>query len=197
MPIRCGKHTIFSLLTASQRMGILLTTSGINTFLQRYLCSCGAFFAIGFQQKTTWCNGVSFIKMTWRVWQVAGVRKRLNIFFLGCNIFSSLWSHVWHWLGISSVSSGDLRQHFGQFTNMAGMPRFTDSFFTAIWFASIWVIWKERNYRVYQNTAFDPSILIEKVKLNSFLWLKLKQATFSYSYHEWWKNSFLCMDIHL
>jgi len=30
---------------------------------------------------------------------------------LGCDIFGSLWYHVWHWLGISSFSSGDIRHH--------------------------------------------------------------------------------------
>ena len=32
--------------------------------------------------------------------------------FLHCNVFGSLWSHVWNWLGISSVPSGELRHHF-------------------------------------------------------------------------------------
>lgn len=28
--------------------------------------------------------------------------------FLGCDIFSSLWAHVWHWSSISSVHSSDI-----------------------------------------------------------------------------------------
>jgi len=87
---------------------------------------------------------------------------------------NSLWAHVYHWLGISSIQSGDIRHHFIQFSNMAGLPRVTHSFFRIIWFASVLAIWKERNYCVFQNTAFDSSILAEKVKLNSFLWLKSK-----------------------
>ena len=83
--------------------------------------------------------------------------------FLACDIFSSLWSHVWHWLGISSVSYGDLRQHFVHFTNMAGLPRSTHLFFRIIWFASIWVLWKERNDHVFQNTASNSSILIKRL----------------------------------
>jgi len=98
-------------------------------------------------------------------------------------------------LGISSVQSGDIRHHFIQFSNMAGLPRVTHSFLRIVWFASFWAIWKERNYRVFQNTASNSSILSEKVKLNSFLWLKSKQATFSYSYHDWWKNQLLCMGV--
>jgi len=35
---------------------------------------------------------------------------------------------------------------------------------------------KERNHRVFQNMTSNSSILIEKVKLNFFLWLKSKQT---------------------
>ena len=117
--------------------------------------------------------------------------------FLYCDTFSSLWTHVYHWLCISLVSPGNIRQHCIQFTSMAGLPRFTHTFLKIIWFTSVWMLWKERNNRVFQNTISNPSILIEQVKLNSFLWLKSKQMTFSYSYHDWWKNPLLCMCVHL
>jgi len=69
---------------------------------------------------------------------------------------------------------------------MSGLPRTTHLFFTVIWFATIWVIWKERNNRVFQNTTATPSTLIEKVKMHSFLWLKSNQAASAYSYYDWW-----------
>jgi len=108
-----------------------------------------------------------------------------NHLFLYCDIFSSLWYHVWSWLGIDFVLSGDLRHHFREFTNYAGLPRSTHLFFRIIWCASVWVLWKERNDRVFQNTASDFATLMAKVKLNSFLWLKSKQGLFSYNYHDW------------
>jgi hypothetical protein len=104
--------------------------------------------------------------------------------FSACDIFSSLWSHAWLWLGISLVSSGDLRQHFIQFTNMAGLPRSTHLYFRIIWFVSVWVLWKERNDRIFKNMISNTSTLLAKVKLNSFLWFKSKQGLFSYSYHD-------------
>ena len=52
--------------------------------------------------------------------------------FLHCDIFRSLWHHVWCWLHISSVSPGNIRQHFIQFTSMAGLPRFTHTFMKVI-----------------------------------------------------------------
>jgi len=88
--------------------------------------------------------------------------------FLDCDMFGSLWSHVWLWLGISLVPSGDVHQHFIQFINMVGLPRSTHMFFKIIWFTSVWVIWKEMNDRAFNNKASISSILIEKVKLTSF-----------------------------
>jgi hypothetical protein len=92
-----------------------------------------------------------------------------NHLFLDCAIFGSLWHQVWNWLGISSVQPGDLKLHFHQFTNLPGLPRATSVFFKIIWFTSVWVIWKERNNRIFQNTVTNPSILIDKVKQQSFL----------------------------
>jgi len=115
--------------------------------------------------------------------------------FLHCNVFGSLWSLVRNWLGISSVFSGDLRLHFIQFTKMAGMPRVSYLYFRIIWFATIWVIWKERNNRIFQNTVAAPLVLIDKIKLHSFLWLKSKQVDFIYSYVDWRKNPLFCMSI--
>ncbi|XP_024642187.1 uncharacterized protein [Medicago truncatula] len=117
--------------------------------------------------------------------------------FVSCNIFGSLWFHVWYWLGIDFVPSGDLRQHFIQFTKMAGLPRSTHLYFRIILFASVWVLWNERNDRVFQNTDSDLSTLLAKVKLNSFLWVKSKQGLFSYSYYDWWNHPLLCMGVHL
>jgi len=115
--------------------------------------------------------------------------------FLVCGVSSALWSDVRMWLGIFTVTPGDIRHHFQQFTKMAGMPRRTHLFFSIIWFAVIWVLWKERNSRVFENMVATPIMLLERVKLSSFLWLKSKNVSFSYSYHDWWKHPLNCMGI--
>jgi len=117
--------------------------------------------------------------------------------FLGCATSDSVWHHVWIWLGIVFVASSTLSHHFVQFSYMAGITRSSHIFFKIIWLACVCVLWKERNNRIFKNMASDPSALIEKVKLNSFLWMKSKQVTFIYSFHEWWKHPLLCMCVHL
>jgi len=80
---------------------------------------------------------------------------------------------------------------------MAGMPCFTYSYFKVIWLACTWVLWKEMNNRVFKNTTSNPYSLLEKVKLNSFLWLKTNQVSFAYGYHDWWRHLLLCMGVLL
>ena len=121
--------------------------------------------------------------------------ETISHLFLSCDNYYEVRSNVWNWLGISSVTSVDLRQHFMQFTLMGGTPRASHLFLRAIWFATIWVIWKERNNHIFQNTASTSATLIEKVKLNSFLWLKSKQASFCYNYTDGWRHPLLCMGV--
>lgn len=109
-------------------------------------------------------------------------------------IFSFI-PQVLKWLGIYFVHSSELQHHFNQFTKMGGMPRYSHLFFKIIWFATIWMIWKERNNRVFQNTVSTPYSLLERVKVNSLLWLKFKQVAFNYSYHDWRKHPILCMRV--
>jgi hypothetical protein len=117
--------------------------------------------------------------------------------FLHCTMANKMWALVCKWLGISFVLAGELRNHYIQFTKMAGMPLFTRLYFNIIWFATVWVIWKDRNHRVFQNTISDPTNLIELVKCNSYLWLRSKQVAFGYSYHDWWKHPIPCMGVLL
>ena len=111
--------------------------------------------------------------------------------FMGCAVSYNVWHHVRVWLGIDFVAPNTLRNHFVQFTYMAGMPRSTHMFFKVIWLAFVWVLWKDRNNCVFNNMTFDHLALIEKIKLNSFLWLKLNQVLFVYSFHDWWKHPLL------
>jgi len=82
-----------------------------------------------------------------------GEQETTTHLFCGCTIFSSLWDHILRWLGLSMVFPSDSWQHLIQFTNLAGLPRVTHHFLTVIWFASVWVIWKERNKHIFQETA--------------------------------------------
>jgi len=108
-----------------------------------------------------------------------------------------VWFAVLQWLRLSFVAPVGSRNHFLQFGKMPGLPRSSHTFFRIIWLASVWIIWKEMNNRVFHQKVAAPQILAEKVKLLSFRWLKANMVTFVFSYHDWWQHPLSCMGVRL
>ena len=113
-----------------------------------------------------------------------GHSESVDHLFINCDIFGSIWYLVGKWLGIDFVSFGVIRDHYALFSHMAGLPQLTHSLLKVIWLAYVWELWKERNNRVFKNAATDPYTILDKIKLNSFLWLKTNQASITFCYHD-------------
>jgi hypothetical protein len=115
--------------------------------------------------------------------------------FLSCSTFGSLWALVRSWIGFSAAEAHSLPDHFVQFTYSAGGLRARRSFLQIIWLACVWVIWTERNHRLFRGAACTVTQLLDKVKMFSFRWLKDTNVTLASNYHTWWSNPFLCLGI--
>ena len=115
--------------------------------------------------------------------------------FIGCDVFGSVWYSVCHWIGILCVFSGSVTDHYFQFTHMAGLPHPSHYYLKVIWLASIWAIWKERNSCIFKNAVIDPFSIVERVKLNSFLWFSSNVIPLSFGFHNWWRYPLLCMGV--
>ena len=114
---------------------------------------------------------------------------------LHCNFFGSLWNLIYKWIGISFISPNLVTDHLHHFGNLAGLLRYTHIYLQVIWHSTTWVIWKERNNRIFKNKAQDLFKLVDFVKLLSFSWLKAKLLSSAFGYNDWWRNPLLCMGI--
>ncbi|CAJ2637040.1 unnamed protein product [Trifolium pratense] len=103
-----------------------------------------------------------------------GSAESAHHLFLSCSIAGSLWDLVRAWIGISLVDSTSLRDHFVQFTASSGGSRARRSFLQLVWLACVWVLWTERNHR---------------------LWLKTTNITLALNYHSWWSSPLLCLGL--
>ena len=103
--------------------------------------------------------------------------------FLHCAYFGSIWQHIRNCLGISGVDPFTLHDHFFQFTNSIGMSRKRRSFMQLLWFLGVWIVWNERNNKVFKNTKTTMIDLLEKVKYHSLWWLKAHNANFMQLYY--------------
>ncbi|KAK2449586.1 hypothetical protein QL285_008771 [Trifolium repens] len=73
--------------------------------------------------------------------------------FLSCSMFGHIWTLVHAWIGIPMVEYTSLRDHFVQFTSSASGSRARRSFMQLIWLACAWVVWTERNHRLFRGSA--------------------------------------------
>ncbi|CAJ2679782.1 unnamed protein product [Trifolium pratense] len=73
--------------------------------------------------------------------------------FLYCSSFGLLWPLVSSWIGSSLVTAQNLPEHFVQFTVSAGGSRARRSFMQLVWLACVWVVWTERNHRLFTGPA--------------------------------------------
>ena len=115
------------------------------------------------------------------------------LMFLHCDTFGSLWQQVLFWIGVSSVDQQSLHAHFFQFTNYLGGLRARRSFLRLLWFLCVWLVWNERNNKLYNNSYTFITELMEKVKFNSYWWLMANNATFVYGCQQWWSNLLSCL----
>jgi len=61
------------------------------------------------------------------------------------------------------------------------------------WISSLFVIWKDRNWRIFQNHFDHLDALLERVKLQTYWWLKANYIMFDFDYSHWRKNPLDCL----
>jgi hypothetical protein len=115
--------------------------------------------------------------------------------FLSCTSFAPLWEEVRRWIGFVGADSNNISDHLMQFIFMTGVSKAKRSFLQLIWLLCTWVLWNERNNRLFNNVVTDVSRLLDKIKLLSLAWLKAKKAIFVFGTHRWWSSPLACLGI--
>jgi len=115
--------------------------------------------------------------------------------FLHCDVFGSLWQHIRSWIGVSGVDPLNLIDHFFQFIHCTGSSKYRKSFLQLLWLLCVWLIWGERNNRIFNNVETPILQLLDKVKFHSLWWLKTKNTTFVYDTQSWWSDPMQCLGL--
>jgi len=64
-----------------------------------------------------------------------------------------------------------------------------------LWLVCVWHVWNEPNNKLFNNSETPIKEIMEKVKYNSYLWLKANKATFVYGSQRRWSDSLICLGI--
>ncbi|PNY17176.1 hypothetical protein L195_g013914, partial [Trifolium pratense] len=109
--------------------------------------------------------------------------------------FGALWSLVSSWIGSPLVTAQTLSDHFVRFTVSAGDLRARRSFMQLIWLACVWVVWTERNHRLFRDSENTVLHMLDKIKTFSYRRLKATSSTLAVNCHSWWSSPMLCLGL--
>lgn len=107
--------------------------------------------------------------------------------FLHCEFASLIWRKVFDWLGINFITPQDLFTHFACWSDEA-KPRRIRKACWLVWNATIWMIWKERNARIFkfQTKHFDE--VVDEIKAVAWFWALSRLRIVSCLFYEWCWN---------
>ena len=88
--------------------------------------------------------------------------------FIHCGLFSSLWQHIKSWLGVAGADPRNIGDHLMQFIHCTGYSKRRRSFLQLIWLLGVWLIWNERNNRLFNNIQTPIIQILDKVKSHSY-----------------------------
>jgi hypothetical protein len=115
--------------------------------------------------------------------------------FLHCDDYRELWRLIRSWIGVSGVEPFDIGEHFFQFIHLTWHSRKRRSFLQLVWLLSVWMVWNDRNNRIFNNNHTTVEQILEKIKFQSLWWLKANNANFVHGTQMWWSNPLLCLGI--
>jgi len=88
-----------------------------------------------------------------------------------------------------------MSDHFNQFSFSGGISKVRRSILQAIWIATVWEIWKERNKRLFNDKVCSIIQVVEKIKILAYSWLKVKFVALPLNYHGRWLSLFAILGI--
>jgi hypothetical protein len=124
---------------------------------------------------------------------LCGKEEERDHLFFECDHYGRLWLLISHWFGNVTILHGSLHSHATQFCSLGGFSKNSRTGFTVIWISTLFVIWKDRNRRIFHNQFDHVDALLERVKLQMYWWLKANYIMFNFDYPHWRKNPLDCL----
>ncbi|GAU40836.1 hypothetical protein TSUD_287740 [Trifolium subterraneum] len=112
--------------------------------------------------------------------------------FFQCPVYSRLWASVSKWMGVETAFHGTLILHFNQFCGLGGSSKSSNTLLIIIWVAVLFIIWKDRNHRIFKGGQDSLEAMVEKVKFQSYWWLKSCYVLFDYNFSFWRQHPLNC-----
>lgn len=116
--------------------------------------------------------------------------------FFECTFFSAVWYEVLRWWGFQAPIHHDCKVFFSQYHGIFSGSKNQLEVWSLVWFATIWVIWNQRNGLLFKEKKVEVREMLEQIKLKSWLWTTARCAQFSYPFSIWYSNTAGCVGVN-
>lgn len=93
--------------------------------------------------------------------------ESISHLFFECPIFAGTWCSICQWIGIKASFQNESVAHLQQLSGFLDSKIEASRVALIIWFACIWIIWKERNRKLFRNMDVCLDLVVENIKITS------------------------------
>lgn len=121
-------------------------------------------------------------------------RESCSHLFFSCQFSYAIWVAVYSWLGISTVSHIEGREHFIQHGFFLRGKRYR-KVRHIVWLAVVWSLWTMRNKVIFQGTPADFIHVMDHIKMISWCWFIYREGTAcSLCFSDWCSSPRSCLE---
>jgi hypothetical protein len=113
---------------------------------------------------------------------------------LHCSFASSVWYALFSWLGFSFILPPDLSIGFASMAGLGGSKR-RKTALLLLWQVTIWVIWRTRNDRLFNNKEASVIDVVDSIKHLTWRWYLGRIAKQPCLLYEWLQEPLYCMGL--
>ncbi|XP_071712732.1 uncharacterized protein [Rutidosis leptorrhynchoides] len=104
-----------------------------------------------------------------------------------CKHVFEIWEKVFDWWGVNLLSSISINELF-QGSSNSGMTEFGSKLWQAITWATGYLIWHNRNQKIFNNKAWTAPIALCDIQVKSFDWVAKRCREKKIDWHNWVHN---------
>ena len=112
--------------------------------------------------------------------------------FLHCDLVSKVWRKVMRWLNFNFITPPNLFIHTFCWSREV-RPKKLRRGAWLIWHAVVWVLWRTRNNRIFNNKIIWVKEMVEQIKVLSWQWSMSRLKIATYLFYEWCWNPHFCL----
>jgi len=105
--------------------------------------------------------------------------------FLHCNVSALIWCGVLNWLEFNFITPPNIFTHFECWNGEANSKRIKKG---------AWLIWKERNERIFNNQRKEVEEIVDEIKAVSWFWVLSRLKIASFLFYKWTWNPKECLN---